>query len=123
MTIEWDEIAAGALESIEEAGQPVTLHIPGTAVGGYVPGVGVEEDWPARDVTGIGALFGYKQTHIDGTNILHGDQRLLLAPQIEVEPVTGNTMTVGGVRYNVVRCERVAPAGIPVLYKVQLRGV
>ena len=120
MTIEWDEIAAGALESIEEAGQPVTL---GTAGGGYAPGVGVVDEMPACDVTGIGALFGYKQTHIDGTNILHGDQRLLLAPQIEVTPVTGNTMTVGGVRYNVVRVERVAPAGIPVLYKVQLRGV
>lgn len=121
--IDYAEIAAEALESIAEAGQPVTLHIPGTAGGSYVPGVGVVEDTPSRDVTGIGALFGYKQTHIDGTNILHGDQRLLLAPQIEVEPVTGNTITVGGVRYNVVHCERVAPTGIPVLYKVQLRGV
>ena len=123
MAIDYAEIAAGALESIAEAGQPVTLHVLGTAGGGYAPGAGVVEYMPAIDVTGIGALFGYKQTHIDGTNILHGDQRLLLAPQIEVEPVTGNTMTVGGVRYNVVRCERVAPAGIPVLYKVQLRGV
>ena len=123
MTIDYAEIAAGALESIAEAGQPVTLHIAGTAGGGYLPGVGVVESMPAPDATGIGALFGYKQMHIDGTNILHGDQRLLLAPQIEDEPVTGNTMTVGGVRYNVVRVERVAPAGIPVLYKVQLRGV
>lgn len=120
--IDYAEIAAEALESIAEAGQPVTLHIPGAAGGGYVPGVGVVEDTPARDVTGIGALFGYKQTHIDGTNILHGDQRLLLAPQIEVAPVTGNTMTVGGVTYNIVNVQRVAPAGVPVLYKVQLRG-
>lgn len=120
--IDYAEIAAGALESITEAGQPVTLHIP-SVDGGYVPGVGVVEGTPARDVTGTGALFGYKQQHIDGTNILHGDQRLLLAPQIEVAPVAGHTMTVGGVGYNVVRVERVAPAGIPVLYKVQLRGV
>ena len=122
MAIEWDEIAAGALESIAEAGQPVTLHLP-SVDGVYVPGVSFVEGTLAREVTGTGALFGYKQTHIDGTTILHGDQRLLLAPQIEVEPVAGNTMTVGGVRYNVVRVERVAPAGIPVLYKVQLRGV
>ena len=122
MAIEWDEIAEGALESIAEAGQPVTLYLP-SVDGVYVPGVGFVEGTPAREVTGTGALFGYKQTHIDGTTILHGDQRLLLAPQIEVEPVAGNTMTVGGVRYNVVRVERVAPAGIPVLYKVQLRGV
>ena len=49
--------------------------------------------------------------------------RLLLAPQIEVEPKTGDTVTVGVKVYNVVDVGIVAPAGVAVLYKLQLRGV
>ena len=122
MPIDYDEIAAGTLDSLTEAGQPVMLHKPGTE-GGYVPGVGFVEGSPARDLPGTGAVVGYKQQHIDGTRILQGDQQLLLAPQIEAEPVTGDTATAGGVTYNVISVQRVAPAGVPVLYKVQLRGV
>ncbi len=122
MPIDYDAIAAGALHSLSDAGQPVTLHKPGTD-GGYVPGVGVVPGAPARDLPGIGAVVGYKQQHVDGARILQGDQQLLLPPQIEVEPVTGDTVTAGGVTYNVISVQRVAPAGVPVLYKVQLRGV
>lgn len=120
MAIDYDEIAASALEAIAEAGQEVVLHRKGTP-GPFVPGQPVT---PAVvDYSGTGALFGYAQKHIDDTNILHGDQRLLLAPQIEVEPKTGDIVTVGAKTFNVVRVEIVAPAGVPVLYKLQLRGV
>ncbi|GAB2472141.1 hypothetical protein GCM10027082_24570 [Comamonas humi] len=120
MAIDYDEIAAGALESIQEAGQAVTLHRPGPP-GPFVPGQPVTPT--VIDYPGVGALFGYKQNAIDGTNILHGDQRLLLAPQITTEPKTGDTVTVSAKTFNVVRVEVVSPAGVPVLYKLQLRGV
>lgn len=120
MAIDYDEIAAGTLESIAEAGQPVTLHRKGPP-GLFVPGQPVT---PAvLDYPGTGALFGYKQRDIDGTLIKHGDQRLLLAPQIEVAPKTGDTVTVGAKVYNLVDVGIVAPAGVAVLYKLQLRGV
>lgn len=121
MAIDYAEIAAGALESIAEAGQGVTLHRKGAPSGPFVPGQPVTPS--VQDYEGTGALFGYAQKYIDGTNILHGDQRLLLAPQIEVEPKTGDTVTVGAKKFSVVQVEVVAPAGIPVLYKLQLRGV
>lgn len=120
MAIDYDEIAAGALESISEAGQAVTLHQKGPP-GPFVPGQPVTPT--VVDYPGIGALFGYKQNAIDGAYILQGDQRLLLAPQIETEPKTGDTVTVGAKVYGVVRVEVVAPAGVAVLYKLQLRGV
>ncbi|MDR0216187.1 MAG: hypothetical protein LBJ15_19630 [Comamonas sp.] len=120
MAIDYDEIAAGALESIAEAGQPVTLHRKGPP-GPFVPGQPVTPT--VVDYPGTGAVFGYKQRDIDGTLIKHGDQRMLLAPQIEVAPKTGDTMTAGASVYNVVDVGIVAPAGVAVLYKLQLRGV
>lgn len=120
MAIDYDEIAAGALESIAEAGQPVTLHRKGPA-GPFVPGQPVTPS--VLDYPGTGTLFGYKQRDIDGTLIKHSDQRLLLAPQIDVEPKTGDMVAVSGSSYAVVNVEVVAPAGVVVLYKLQLRGV
>lgn len=120
MAIDYAEIAAGALESIAEAGQPVTLHRKGPP-GPFVPGQPVTPS--VLEYLGTGALFGYKQRDIDGTLIKHGDQRLILDPQIEVAPKTGDTVTVGAKVYNVVDVGIVAPAGVAVLYKLQLRGV
>ena len=123
MAIDYDEIAAGVLESVAEAGQPVTLHrkLPPDPSAQFVPGQPVTP--AALDYPGTGAMFGYKQRDIDGTLIKNGDQRLLLAPQIEATPKTGDTVTVGAKVYNVVDVGIVAPAGVAVLYKLQLRGV
>lgn len=126
MAIDYDEIADGALEAIEEAGQAVTLNIPGSG-GGYIPGQGVVPANPATTAEGIGVLLDYKQHEIDGTTIMHGDQKLLLAPQIAVVPTTTHTVTAMhlGVSktFTVKNVGAVAPAGVPVLYILQLRGV
>ena len=126
MAIDYDEIAADALTAIEEAGQAVTLNIPGTG-GGYVPGVGVVPANPPTTAEGIGVLLDYTQREIDGTTIMHGDQKLLLAPQIEAIPTTAHTVTVMHLgqskTFTVKHVGAVAPAGQPVLYILQLRGV
>ena len=122
MAIDYAEIAAESLESIAEAGQSVTLHKAGTD-DVYIPGGQPGGVTLARDIPGIAAVFGYKQSAIDGVQILQGDQRMLLAPQIAEEPRKGDTVTANGKTYNVMAVERVAPAGVPVLYKLQLRGV
>lgn len=126
MAIDYDEIAADALAAIEEAGQAVTLNIPGSG-GGYVPGVGVVPANPAMTAEGIGVLLDYAQREIDGTNIQHGDQKLLLAPQIEAIPTTEHTVTVMHLgeskTFSIKHVAAVAPAGVPVLYILQLRGV
>lgn len=126
MAIDYDEIADGALEAIEEAGQAVTLNIPGSG-GGYVPGVGVVPANPATTAQGIGVLLDYTQREIDGTVIQHGDQKLLLAPQIAATPSTAHAVTAMhlGVSktFTVKSVGAVAPAGVPALYILQLRGV
>lgn len=126
MAIDYDEIAADALAAIEDAGQAVTLNIPASG-GGYVPGLGVVPVNPSTTAEGIGVLLDYTQREIDGTKIMHGDQKLLLAPQIAVTPSTVHTVTVMhlGVSktFTVKDVGAVAPAGVPVLYIIQLRGV
>ena len=123
MAIDYDEIAASGLEAIAEAGQEVVVHRKG-ASGPFVPGQPVT---PAvMDYPGTGALFGYKQRDIDGTKIMAGDQRLLLAPQIETVPDTTCTVTAMHLgkltTFSVKDVGAVGPAGRPVLYKLQLRG-
>lgn len=120
---DYARIAEGALKQLDKDGMPVTLHKK-TAPdpdAPFVPGQPIEP--LVVDYAGTGAVFGYKVNYIDGTVIQHGDQRCLLAPQIEAEPKTGDTLTAGSATYNVIAVERVAPAGVPVLYKLQLRGV
>lgn len=121
MAIDYAKAADGALAALAKAGMPVTLHTPSTA-GGYVPGVGVVPDSPGESHEGVGALLGYRQDQIDGTSILQGDQKLLLAPQIAKPPQAGWMITAGGTTYSIKHVERVAPAGVAVLYKLQLRG-
>lgn len=118
--INYPSIAEGALSALADAGQPVTLTRKADP-GPFIPGEPVVTG--DLNYSGIGALLGYKQQHIDGVSILQGDQRLLLAPQIGVQPMAGDTVTASGRTFNVVACEVVAPAGVPVLYKLQLRGV
>ena len=125
MALDYEEIAADALEAISEAGQVVMLNIPGSG-GGYVPGVGVVPVNPATTADGIGVLLDYRQDEIDGTKIQHGDQKLYLAPQIDAIPSTAHTLTARhlGVMttFAIQFVKAVAPAGSPVLYVLQLRG-
>lgn len=124
MAIDYDEIASDAIAALEEVGQPVVVHKPGIggANGGYTPGVGAAPTIPPQDIEGIGGLFGYKAQYIDGTSILQGDQRMLLAPKITEAPQVGWTISANSKTYRIVSVERVAPAGVVVLYKLQLRG-
>ena len=123
MAIDYDEIAASALEAIAEAGQEVIVHRKGDP-GPFVPGQPVT---PAMvNYSGAGALVGYKQRDIDGTKIMAGDQKLLLAPQIETVPDTTCTVTAMHLgkltTFSVKGVNAVGPAGRAVLYTLQLRG-
>ena len=123
MAIDYDEIAASGLEAIAEAGQEVVVHRKG-ASGPFVPGQPVT---PAVvDYPGTGALVGYKQRDIDGTKIMAGDQKPILAPQIETVPditCTVTAMHLGKLTtFSVKDVGAVEPAGRAVLYTLQLRG-
>lgn len=71
------------------------------------------------------AVFAYDQKYIDGTLVKQGDKQAFCAPDQRVEQ--GDKLNykddTGSMRVaEVVAAKAVAPAGVPVLYVVQLRG-
>ena len=69
-----------------------------------------------------GAIFDIKQTETTGTNILTGDKRALVSPKgMTVTPDTSMQLICDSEIYTIADVETVAPAGIPVLYKLIVR--
>jgi hypothetical protein len=66
-------------------------------------------------------VLGYKQSAIDGTLIRQGDMRALIEPGTTC-PQTGDMIVWQGKTWSVVNAETVAPAGVSVLHKAQLRA-
>ncbi|MGL5002489.1 MAG: hypothetical protein ACRDAM_06080 [Casimicrobium sp.] len=65
--------------------------------------------------------FDYKKSFIDGTLIRQGDkQGYMSAPNVPL-PLAGDTATWNGSELSVVAVKDLAPAGVSVLYEVQLR--
>ena len=116
--IDYDDIASGAADALREAGAPVVL--VRVAEGAYDPATGAAALTETR-INTIGAQFGYRASEIDGDTIRRGDRRILLVPA--VAPAVGDVIEIGASRLRVLAVETVAPAGIPVLYKVQGRGL
>ncbi len=104
----YSDLAASALALLEEYGQTVTLSR--TVRGAYDPATGAPAAGTTTTYTGTAAVFDY-------------DQVAYLATDGVVLPLSGDTMTAGGVVYTVIRATQVNPAGTAVLYNVQLQGL
>jgi len=61
----------------------------------------------------------YRNEEIDGTTIKRGDRRLL-AIGIP-EPKSGDILTVNGVEYSYIFSDPIAPGGVAVAYRIQVR--
>ncbi|MBT2333621.1 hypothetical protein J7E49_06850 [Variovorax paradoxus] len=117
----YDELAAVADELLTEFGAPAVL--TRVTPGAYDPTTGGTTGDVTTTWTGTGAKFGYEQDAIDGTLIRQGDQRVYLSTSGIVNPQTGDTLTIGGIVYNVVASRPLQPALVSVLFEVQVRGV
>ena len=117
MSFNYPATAATATRLLERFGAPATLkRQSGTA---YDPATGTSTQTYTSYAT-TAAVFAYDQKYIDGTLIQQGDQLAYCAPA--VTPEQGDRFTWHGRDYAVVAVKPVAPAGVPVLYEVQLRG-
>lgn len=103
---------------IEKFGAPVTL--TKTVGGGGYDENGDPVVPSATTVTGDGVKLDFKQDEIDGTNIVAGDARLLLG-SASGAPVNGMTVPIGGVTWRVMQVWPLEPAGVNVMYTLQLR--
>lgn len=119
MSAFYDDIAAVADELLTEFGQVCTLSA--TTTGDYDPATGgASTTTTSQAVTA--AVFDYPQRFIDGTLILTGDKRVLVSPTgLTSDPKPGDVLNAAGTDYNVVNAKGIAPAGIAVLWILQVR--
>lgn len=109
--------AATASRLLARFGAACTLkRVSGTA---YDPATGTNVP-TYTDVPTTAAVFAYDQKYIDGTLIRQGDHLAYCAPA--VAPTQGDRLVWNGATLEVVAVKPVSPAGVPVLFEVQLRG-
>jgi len=121
----YDELAIAAVEMITEFGQPVTVTRQDTGAGGgvYDPETGTVTDTADTPHSSIGIHVNYSERDIDGTNILYGDQRVLIKPDLPIIPRRGDKIAFeDGTILFVEKSMPLSPAGVIVLHEVQARG-
>lgn len=91
-----------------------------TRPGGYDPVTGPTEPVELQSPCTI-ALLELDNRQIDGESILIGDRRALIAPDVNFEPMAGDSLTVGVEVLRVVKNRPVAPAGVVVLHDCIVR--
>lgn len=72
------------------------------------------------------AVFDFPRRLINGTTILEGDKQVYMSVKAPLGaavaiPVAGDTLTWMGVDYQVINATDLAPAGVSVLYTLQVR--
>jgi hypothetical protein len=117
----YDELAQAAVDLLNELGQIVLLTRPGEA-GGYDPDSGIVEEGGEQVWSAYGVEFEYSQREVDGSLIQSGDRRVLIAPSLGTTPQSGDVITLGATRLEVVESRPLQPAGVVVLHEVQARG-
>ena len=113
----YNEMSELAEELIGDFGRPVTLVKAGQQAGfdQYGNVIGATPDITAN---GLGCSLDYKIGEIDGSIIQNGDAKLLYkgeTPEIDM------TVTLDGVKWRIVEPNPLKPAGILVMYSLQLR--
>lgn len=127
-TFDYAEMAATAQELLLEFGGPVTVRQ--VVTGEYDPELG-EAPTTTVDNDGIGALFDYSAqsaglANLAGSVIETGDKQLYLAPELAaggpmIEPKPADLVLALGATWRVVTVKPLAPAGIVLLFELQLR--
>lgn len=126
---DYAQTAFSASQSIQEAGAPIVLTRPGE--GDYDTATS-EVDAGENKYPGFGLRTEYDNRHIDGTSILAGDVKILLAVHQRIddrlnlgaqlpEPKAGDLIELGGEVWRVIRPKILKPALTAVLYEVQAR--
>lgn len=91
-----------------------------TVPGVYDPATGTAHV-TTTEQTVTAAVFDYQQRYVDGTKILAGDRQCFLSAVGVTEPLQGDTFAWDGKSMVVVAVKKLAPAGLAVLYELQVR--
>ena len=115
---DYSNLTATAVRLIDQFGTTLTLTRKGD--GAYDPSTGTVGGAPQHARTRA-VKATYHAQEIDGTNILAGDAKVLVSPDIALSPVAGDSIEISGESLRVMRCDEIKPADTVVLYIVQAR--
>ena len=118
MSFDYAATAATAQRLLLRFGAACTLRR--STAGAYSPTTGLAVP-TVTELSTVAVVLDFPQRYVDGTLIKQGDKQAYLDPSYA--PAQGDEVTWQGVRYQVVNFKAVSPAGVPVLYEAQLRGV
>jgi hypothetical protein len=114
----YDGLKATAAALLSSKGQGMEL-LSATA-GTYDPATGsATETVSSSIVTGI--AVNYPDREIDGTQVQRGD-RIVLISAVGAVPKASDVIVINGERNKVMNCKNLAPAGLAVMYTLQVRA-
>jgi hypothetical protein len=116
----YSEMADLAKEQIEENGRPVIFRHNNEGVYNSSTDTFTGAGTVDENVT---ALFtDFKQTEIDGTVIIRGDKKVLIASSSLASPPASNDIIIDGAyHYKVIPMDTIRPGDTPIIYKLQVR--
>lgn len=122
MSFNYAEMAATATELINEFGMVMLVRRVAGAAPIYDPIEGTYPPTTSGDVSVYGVQLQITTEYADSVgaqNIQSGDQMVILSPGYK--PLSTDKLVIGADVWNIVNVSPVSPAGIDLLYEVQVR--
>lgn len=108
-----------AYKAIKEDGCQIT--VSQLIKGEYVPSDGSVTN-TTKEYSTYGIITDYLLYEIDGTRVKAGDKKVVLgATSILPTPTPDDSLKINGETWSIVKCLPIMPAGIPILYRIQVR--
>lgn len=117
MAFDYADVANEAAEIIAEFGNAGTL--TQVVAGTYNPATGAVEGGTTTVTTVNCCVFDFDDAVIDGTRIISGDKRVIMAAGAIPKP--DDTFTWMGTVHRVIATKQLSPAGVNVLTEMQVR--
>jgi hypothetical protein len=111
-------LASTAANVLRSFGTSLTLRRRGT--GKYDAATG-RPTLTIADETVIGVVEDFKAFEVDNINVQRGDKRITIAAKDLAPMAVGDAIIDGTVEYSIVSISTVAPAGVGLVYQVQVR--
>lgn len=121
MSFDYTQSAATAQRLLARFGKAITVRKQ--QAGAYDPATS-SVSINNVDTVAQGVLLEYKdgQANAPGTMIQVGDKKLLLSPaNFSADPIASDLVLADGATWNIVKVKALRPAGVTVLYELQLR--
>lgn len=119
--IDYTDLAATATELLADFGVAMTLSRASLVAPTYDPATGVATPSGPATYPTVGVKLGHIAREADGQQVRVVTQKVYLSVAETVEPKPGDTLTIGTEVFQILVCNTLAPAGVAVLYEVQVR--